>query len=154
MDRVGREREHFPRAELSRVRRCPDGQPVLPDTTFEHDDRSGGLVVIVKPGVLVLAPTDQPRVDVVVVPYLLVHAGVSRVTDEMRPAFRLIGEIAHKALEFLGGERHDGCVCGARPAGTDRADRAERAGRADHHDTKVNQLRYCIMLPGPAYRAA
>jgi hypothetical protein len=41
--------------------------------------------MVVKAGVLVLAPADHPRVDVIVVPDLLVDAHVLAVADVLAP---------------------------------------------------------------------
>ena len=51
-----------------------------------------GVVVVMKAGVLVLAPADHPGVDVLVVPDLLVHARVVGVAHEVLPALGRRGQ--------------------------------------------------------------
>ena len=52
-----------------------------------------------KAGVVVVHPADQPDRDVVVAAQLLVVALVGRVAHEVRPAIRVVRQVADEALE-------------------------------------------------------
>ncbi len=101
VDRRRRQRERPAGPDQLRrgLRREPE--PVLADVTVEHADRRRGLVVIMEPRVLILAPADQPGVDVLVVPDLLVDANVVRMADEVAPALGLRGEPVDEPCQLL-----------------------------------------------------
>jgi hypothetical protein len=88
MDRYRGHDERGPRSELARLGLAPERQPVLANMTRDDGDRGGGVIMIVKPGVLVLTPADDPRVDLVIVPDLLIDTDVVRVVHEVAPALR------------------------------------------------------------------
>src|ERR1700759_4058540 len=59
-----------------------------------------------KAGVLVLGPADHPRVDVAVVPDLLVHAGVAVVAHVPAPGLGLGGEPGSEPVQLLERQAH------------------------------------------------
>ena len=106
---VYRHRGHGERlagAQHARPRPRVDPQQLLADVARDHGDRGAGDVVVVEAGVLVLAPADDPGVDVLVFPDELVDAGVVGVPDEVAPALRPVGQVLCELLELLKCEGH------------------------------------------------
>ena len=89
----------WPDDELARDRRTAQREPVLGHGAGDDGDRAAGQVVVVKAGVVVVHPADQPDRDVVVAVQLLVVALLARVADEVRPALRRRRQLADEPLE-------------------------------------------------------
>jgi hypothetical protein len=81
-------------------------QPLLSDLSLEHEDGGRSGVVVVPTRVVLLVPTDQPRVDVSIGPNLLEAAALTGSPDEVPPPRLLAGQGAQKGLELFAGERH------------------------------------------------
>ena len=120
-------------AELTGPRRVVQAQPVLPDPAGDHRDRRRRLVVVVKAGVLILAPADHPGVDVLVVPDLLVDADVVGVAGPVAPRSGARGQVGDEPLELGGGEAHAATACVA----TSVRIRAALTFRVESHSVRV-----------------
>ena len=77
-----------PGPEHPRARGRTERQAILAHAPGDDRDRGGGLIVVVKAGVLVVAPADHPRIDLVVVPDPRIGARASGVADQVAPALR------------------------------------------------------------------
>src|ERR1700761_6327604 len=86
--------------------RAGGGQRVLAHVARDDRDAGRRLVVVVEAGVLVLAPADDPGVDVLVVPDLLVDPGVVGVAHQVVPALRGLRQRGGEALELVDREAH------------------------------------------------
>jgi hypothetical protein len=98
------------RCEGAIVRWAIDRQALLAHGAADDRHGSGGHVVVVKAGVVVVHPADQPRRQVIVAQQLLVDALAGVVLDQMNPQLGPVGELAHEVLEL--GTRQ---VAAARP---------------------------------------
>lgn len=85
VDRARRDNERRAGIEHAGRGSGVEAQPVLPDLPVNHDDCRGRVIVVVKARVLVRAPADKPGVDAVVIPDLLVDAGIVGVADGVAP---------------------------------------------------------------------
>src|SRR5205807_264293 len=72
----------------------------FPDLPVDHEDRRGGVIVVVKAGVLILAPADHPGINVFRFPDLFVNANVAAVPDQMLPPLRGRGQAGDKSLQL------------------------------------------------------
>src|SRR5947209_9195389 len=81
-------------------------QAVLSDLAAQDADRRARFVVVVEAGVLVLAPADEPGVDILVLPDLLIDAHVAGVAHVRFPEFRGGGEPLDKGAELFRGQAH------------------------------------------------
>ena len=106
MNRRRRHDERFPGAKLAAARSVPQREPVFADATGHDCDRCRRIVVVVKTGVLILAPADHPGVDLRVIPDLFVDPGIARVPDEVLPALPRAHELLGKPRELFGAEAH------------------------------------------------
>lgn len=100
MDVGGGEVKGVADAERARARLAADRQALLADAPADDGDGAGRGVVIVKAGVLLVDPADQPRGEVRVADQLLVDALGRIVADAVDPQLRLVGELADERLEL------------------------------------------------------
>ncbi len=97
---VGRaEVERLAAPERARDRRPAECQPILGHLAVHHGDGATGEVVVVKAGVVVVHPADQPDRDVVVAAQLFVVALVRCVAHEVLPHLRVCRQIADERLQ-------------------------------------------------------
>ena len=98
------------------ARRSVDREALLAHAPADHGDGSGGDVVVVKAGVVVVHPADQPRRQVRVGEQLLVDALGVIVVDAVDPQLRPIGELGDERLQ-LGARSGPGRAGGVRRRG-------------------------------------
>ncbi len=115
-----------------------DRQALLADVAADDGHGAGRDVVVVKAGVLLVHPADQPRGHVRVAEQLVVDALSRVVPDELDPQLRSVGELAHERLQLRGGQV---ALARARQqVERDRRRRARRRGEA-HRDTTLSRPR-------------
>lgn len=77
-----------------------DRKAVLADRPAEDRHRARGAVVVVKPGVVIVHPADQPHGQVIVTEQLLVQPLGGVVLDVVDPQLRPVGELGDESLEL------------------------------------------------------
>ncbi len=88
------------------ARRSVDRQALLAHAPADHGDRARGDVVVVKAGVVVVHPADQPSGQVRVGEQLLVDALGVVVVDAADPQLRPLGELGDEGSAAPGQSGH------------------------------------------------
>jgi hypothetical protein len=82
-------------------------QPVLADMTSDHGDGGRGDIVIVKAGVVILAPAEHPGAHGLILTEQLVGPLIRIVADQPLPAIRVGCETPDEGFQFLGCQAHN-----------------------------------------------
>src|ERR1700677_4924183 len=104
VDIRGGEVKALPHSKATIARRTVDRQALLAHAASDHRDGARGDIVVVKAGVVVVHPADQPRRQVRVAEQLLVDALGVVVMDAVDPQLRLRGELGDERLQLGRGQ--------------------------------------------------
>src|SRR6202453_2493772 len=104
VDIRGGEVKALPHSKATIARRTVDRQALLAHAASDHRDGARGDIVVVKAGVVVVHPADQPRGQVRVGEQLLVDALGVIVVDASDPQLRLRGELGDERLQLGRGQ--------------------------------------------------
>ena len=115
-----------PALKLRLQRRARQRQALLAHGAADDGDGAGGAVVVVKAGVVIVHPADQPCADVRVCDQLLVGALAGVVADALDPELGPVGELADERLELA---RVEGAPAGTRQ----QTERVARDGAQPAH---------------------
>ncbi len=86
------------------ARWAADRETLLANRSAEDGHRACGAVVIVKSGVVIVHPADQPHGQVIVAEQLPVHPLAGVVLDVVDPQLGTVGELGDESLELGTGE--------------------------------------------------
>jgi hypothetical protein len=107
MDVLGVEREAVARREDARPVICPEGQAILGQRALDHVDAARRSIVVVEARLLVVQPTEQPPLAVLVAPQLQAEP-VAAVASHELIDLHALGCCAREQDYLLGLERGGG----------------------------------------------